>query len=304
MPRGFHDNVSPKKGSQGKRHNKGGSSKREQKVSYDELKVSIPSLSLSLQEAIDNEYSFASIWQYGCDVHNVVLKKKEKSDDKRDNRRLRWLKGVLNLKAAEPYILSKFEEIARSFVEQGYKVYELSMTTAERLIVGLGEAHYLETGIKLSKTYGIPYISGSTLKGMLRAFCEESDDVREAFIKKVFGEGGDKGRRGSVSFLDAYPEDIEPSSLFELDVINPHYSSYYSRGETPGDWMNPMPIFFLVLRPDVKFKGLVIVEELFDEEMRKLEDCLKEALKESGVGGKKALGYGLFKDVELKPLSG
>ena len=276
------------------RGNPGGANRRhDQQERQVGLEVSIHSLSLKLKEAKERGYSFAAIWQYGCDVNRVVLK-----GDEVKNVKLIWLKEILSLKAAKPYILNRFPDIASSFREQGYDVYELSMTTAERLIVGLGEAHYLETGIKLSKTYGVPYISGSTLKGMLRAFYDDNDDI----AKKIFGEGGDSGRKGSVVFLDAYPEVDEPSSLFEVDVMNPHYSGYYTGGEAPSDWMSPVPIFFLVLKPGVKFRGLLIIDGLSEKEIDDLEKKLKEALESRGVGGKKALGYGLFKGINMTSL--
>ena len=282
MPRYPRDNNSRRKGDRRRNSNdgQGGS-----------FKIFIPSLSMSLKEAIGEGYSFAGVWQYGCDIKVIF----------NTNKKLEWLKEVLKLKAVKPSLLNHLQEVAKSFKDQGYEVYELSMTTAERLIVGLGEAHYLETGIKLSKAYGIPYISGSTLKGAIRSFYEDLNGEKSPVTKKLFGEGGDKGKKGSISFLDLYPEEVEPSSLFEVEVMNPHYSKYYTGNEAPGDWMNPVPIFFLVVKPGIRFRGLVIVDEVSKEELDRFKIALREVLEERGVGGKKTLGYGLFKDIELKP---
>ena len=286
MPRYPHDRNFRREGDRRRNSNDG------QGASF---KIFIPYLSISLREAVEEGYSFAGVWQYGCDIYKVILK------DNKDNKKLEWLNEVLKLKAEKPYLLDHLQDIARSFKSQGYEVYELSMTTAERLIVGLGEAHYLETGVKLSKAYGLPYVSGSTLKGAIRSFYEDPNGEESPVTKKLFGEGGDKGKKGSISFLDLYPEEVEPSSLFEVEVMNPHYSKYYTGDKAPGDWMNPVPIFFLVVRPGVRFRGLVIVDGLSEEELDGLRTALKKVLKERGVGGKQTLGYGLFKDIELKP---
>jgi CRISPR-associated protein Cmr6 len=45
-----------------------------------------------------------------------------------------------------------------------------SLRTAERLAVGLGASHVLETGLTLDRNTGLPYIPGSTLKGIARAW--------------------------------------------------------------------------------------------------------------------------------------
>ena len=50
------------------------------------------------------------------------------------------------------------------------KECSFSAVTAERLIIGLGTDHVAETGLLLHHVYGLPYIPGSALKGITRAW--------------------------------------------------------------------------------------------------------------------------------------
>jgi len=45
-----------------------------------------------------------------------------------------------------------------------------TMNNVERLAAGLGASHVLETGITLDRNTGLPYLPGSTLKGLTRAW--------------------------------------------------------------------------------------------------------------------------------------
>lgn len=53
---------------------------------------------------------------------------------------------------------------------RGMEECAFSAVTAERLIIGLGTDHVVETGLLLHHVYGLPYIPGSALKGMARAW--------------------------------------------------------------------------------------------------------------------------------------
>lgn len=45
-----------------------------------------------------------------------------------------------------------------------------TLTTIERLVAGLGASHVLETGLTLDRNTGLPYLPGSTVKGLARAW--------------------------------------------------------------------------------------------------------------------------------------
>ena len=126
-----------------------------------------------------------------------------------------------------------------------------------------------------------------------------SEPLTVSELREIFGT---KDKEGSVVFLDALPlpESFRDWELLEWDIMNPHYGPYYQSGEPPGDWYNPTPIKFLVVKPDVWFlfglrksktctgncKGL----------LKKAEALLREALKNHGVGAKTSLGYGRFEE--------
>ena len=75
------------------------------------------------------------------------------------------------VKEASKEILSRFSLAQRSLEQQGYKFYgPLEAQVQWRLVVGLGLPSPLETGITLHHLYGIPYLPGSAIKGVTRAF--------------------------------------------------------------------------------------------------------------------------------------
>lgn len=163
-----------------------------------------------------------------------------------------------------------------------------------RLIVGLGGDHVLETNMTLHHIYGIPYIPGSAVKGVLRHWWLQEDfDNREGKALKdenflaLFG--GPK-QRGKVQFLDAYPD---PKVHFAMDIMNAHYPKYYGGTKPPTDSQNPVPINFLTVEQTTfRFAFLAKVPRLLNE----LKKRFKEALELKGIGAKTAVGYGYFRD--------
>ncbi|MGK0690554.1 MAG: type III-B CRISPR module RAMP protein Cmr6, partial [Aquificaceae bacterium] len=213
----------------------------------------------------------------------------------------------------------------------------------------LGATHIFETSITLHHIWGVPYIPGSSLKGVCRQVAfwklvEErklSKDDLEEFQKKFYGDlitddkeilkyqllFGTQGFKGLLLFLDAYPEiqDGSIKELFKLDIMNPHYSEYYGeKRDIPGDWENPVPVFFLTVKEEVSFRFVVLFDksrwevikekgipakegkrrQLANEEIEGVEEYMKsekfyediigQALEFYGVGSKTRLGYGLF----------
>lgn len=182
---------------------------------------------------------------------------------------------------------------------QGYSVKTLSLKTDYRLVIGLGSAHVLETGLVLHPVYGFPYIPSSSIKGLTRAYAERfgnaiSNDLREVFGSEDKDVVSENNREGRVIFLDGIPAKFPE---IEEDIMNPHYSEYYQGDKPPADYLNPVPIKFLTVAPGQKF-----VFSLFSKDNNLLEkaaDWLEKALLEMGAGGKTNVGYGYFvKDVE------
>jgi CRISPR-associated protein Cmr6 len=131
---------------------------------------------------------------------------------------------------------------------------------------------------------------------------------------------GTQGFKGLLVFLDAYPEVEAGKGIFELDIMNPHYTEYYTKDGIPGDWESPKPIVFLTVKKDIPFHFNVLIDEYrikeilndkdFPKEAKEIIEKWKsgnyselngtvkkwvsEALKEFGVGSKTRLGYGIF----------
>ncbi|MEV2675596.1 type III-B CRISPR module RAMP protein Cmr6, partial [Paenibacillus larvae] len=103
-----------------------------------------------------------------------------------------------------------------------------------RILLGIGGVTPYTTisAMTLHPVYGIPYIPGSSLKGVVRNYWlhEHLDGdlglgenaSRKVFFDKCFGTGADDEQlsSGKLIFLDAYP--VETYQIVK-DVQTPHY---------------------------------------------------------------------------------
>lgn len=200
-------------------------------------------------------------------------------------RRLRWLKPLL--------------ESDRARV--------LEVQAVSPCVLWLAAPSPLELGFCLHHTYGLPYLPGSGLKGLARAGMTRAlggsveEPPRE--VLQLFGEGGDEGHAGLVDFLDGIP--IEADCL-EPEVMSPHHPSYYQgKEEVPHDGEDPVPLYFLRIKPASRFEiALVGRRGASRRDLEKAEECLLQSLREMGLGGKTSSGYGLFGPPQPSPPSG
>jgi CRISPR-associated protein Cmr6 len=194
------------------------------------------------------------------------------------------------------------------FATRGIKLYCVDATVDWRLIIGLGSEHILETNMALHHIYGIPYIPGSAVKGVLRHwwfqvlqqdknFIDDEGKVDEIkalndpdFLDFLAVFGSQK-QRGEVQFLDAYPD--AEKVHFATDIMNPHYSKYYGGDQPPTDHQNPVPINFLTVE-NTTFRFAFLAKDRIP--LDKLKDRFQKALELKGVGAKTAVGYGYFRD--------
>lgn len=154
---------------------------------------------------------------------------------------------------------------------------------------GLGNEHPLENGFAFLSPYGLPYLAGSGVKGVLRRAAQELqllaqggwgnagtfrlqigkksvdlDAVEVLFgresgdldaVEALFGhESGDDGPlhvRGTLTFWDVLPQLAGDTLL--LDVMTPHQSHYLQDKEAPHDSGKLNPITFLTVPPDSAF---------------------------------------------------
>lgn len=185
------------------------------------------------------------------------------------------------------------------------KVESLKFSTDWRLIIGLGGESVYETSMTLHHIYGIPYIPGQAIKGVVRNFVinecfnSEEEALTDKGFCEIFGTSEDKGK---VIFFDVFPT-TKPK--IEPDIMNVHYPDYYRSTKLwPTDYQNPNPIFFLTVR-DTKFEFIIGIKEKENKEIKEGElvgypletakDWLEKTLRNHGIGAKTAVGYGLFK---------
>jgi len=251
-----------------------------------------------------------------------------------------FLEQVSKQKIEIPLELKAF-----NFQLEGFKeIFSGAIKNSSRLICGLGSGSVLETSITLDHTRGVPYIPGSSLKGICRSVAyarlvqdkKISFDKLEEFEEKFYGEldvddkdiltwqllFGAQNFKSLLLFIDAYP--VKDGQL-ELDIMNNHYAEYYQDKKAPGDWENPVPIFFLTVKENTAFKFNVFFDNWRWEKIKNeglkikkgkeeillnidhkavegkvkkenfIKEIIKEALENYGVGSKRNVGYGMFK---------
>jgi CRISPR-associated protein Cmr6 len=160
-----------------------------------------------------------------------------------------------------------------------------------RLSVGLGVEGVLETAITLHRTYGVPYIPGSALKGLAASY------AHRRLSKDAWGKGtpahntlfGDTDSAGYVTFFDALyaPGTGHENKPLWPDVITVHHPDYYQGNQPPADWDSPTPVPFLSATGD--YLLALAGDPRWVEAAYKI---LAAALREEGIGAKTSSGYG------------
>ncbi|MDD2466500.1 MAG: type III-B CRISPR module RAMP protein Cmr6 [Desulfobulbus sp.] len=186
----------------------------------------------------------------------------------------------------------------RNLVETTLHGASLSMQTSWRFVSGLGASHPYETGFIWHPTLGAPYLPGSSVKGLLRAWGKEWQQEQQEQIDKLFGS---ENSAGSLIVFDALPEKYPQ---LELDILNPHYQEYYADPKNPpADYCDPVPVFFLTVAPGQTFLFSLATRpgayEMKEDARKDVEtglELLKNALETIGAGGKTAVGYGLMQE--------
>ncbi len=210
-------------------------------------------------------------------------------------------------------------------------------TTMGPLTLHLARAAALENaGICLHPIYGFAYLPGSGLKGLARAYAETvwlpaQSDQSAAWrqIEDVFGWAPNPDRRqqvansyhpasvrrqddtdpkspevkaacGNIVFHDAWPERW-PRLL--VDIVNNHHPEYYQAAQVqhpPGDWEDPVPVYFLAVAPGETFTFPLSKRHhaVADDLLELARTWLLGGLCHLGAGAKTNTGYGAFKPAE------
>lgn len=188
-------------------------------------------------------------------------------------------------------------------------------------VSGMGYSHPLENGFSWHPVWGVPFLPGSGVKGLVRSWVEaweydedcQAKDQQEAKREQLLDWFGSvdkkaddpvKQHTGKVIFFDAIP--LNPVAL-TTDIMTPHMGKWYSEGgdikdvdrepdKVPADWHSPKPLYFLSAKaPEFLVSvaprnEVVAVEVDLDEVMR----CVECAFEWLGAGAKTAVGYGQF----------
>ena len=180
-----------------------------------------------------------------------------------------------------------------------------------RMVVGLGGDHVQETNMTLDHVYGIPYLPGSAFKGIVRSWViqeyfgndenlamrdtedGDSEDLRQKKkdFRAVFGS---QESAGKVQFLDVLPAS---GVHFEIDIMNPHFSTYYTGSAFPTDDQRLIQIYFSTLK-NTHFRFLILAKAAAPLQLAK--DWFTKAIANLGFGAKSAVGYGYFREIDDK----
>lgn len=225
---------------------------------------------------------------------------RNRAPENKDRGHLDWIKSVTNAPVGHAGRLDEFAG-RRERLAQLHGGRVLYACATARFVTGLGRAHPVDNGFAWHPTLGTPYLPGSGVKGVVRAWARRMAKPQE-LIDALLGKAPRRDASaevGRVAFLDAVP--TLPAQL-EADVMTPHYGAYYQRGEAPGDWLSPVPIVFLVAAAGLELQFPVLHTDrcgtpgTSDEELGTVMGWLEGALSDLGAGAKTAVGYGRFID--------
>lgn len=190
-------------------------------------------------------------------------------------------------------LLQTYQQRINHYVswQQGYgQLFQ----NVEPFVTGLGLPHPIENGMVWHHHLGVPYIPGSSVKGMLRAWLETWMDLDPETITDLLGSPHQVGK---IIFVDMIP--IHPVQL-RADIMTPHYQAYYSGSKQfPTENQNPIPIPFVTVSSGQKFSLSIVPEvEIQDELWIQIMTWLEEAFAVEGIGAKTAVGYGRFQPIK------
>lgn len=180
---------------------------------------------------------------------------------------------------------------------------------------GLGLKHPVENGFAFLSPYGLPYLAGSGVKGVLRRAAEELRDggeeegVTHTVIAALFGHEERRGslppdqkerraaHRGALTCWDVFP--VPPKGELFVEIMTPHFNHYLQGSDTPHDAGKPNPIPFLAVPAGSDFRFVITCEpgslgNAIEPAQWKdlLDKIIQHAFDWLGFGAKTSVGYG------------
>jgi len=166
-------------------------------------------------------------------------------------------------------------------------------TTYPGLILGSGNAHELPgikgqaiLGFSFDYTSGLPIISGSSIKGVLRSAFKHTDYIKEYLDDSIDVTGLEKEIFDNRDiFFDA--NIIEADGLSKIlgdDFLAPHGEDLLK---------NPVPLRFIKVLPNITFRFDFELNDGVISKSSKLK-LFQNILDDLGLGAKTNVGYGKF----------
>ncbi len=238
-----------------------------------------------------NNRSCDALWTTHDINYRVAGKDKEERAFKDENK-VSALKEAQAINAADKKVMQSIQTrqqagFASVLPHEGIL---LAARATAPFTTGLGNEHPLENGFAFLNPYGLPYLPGSGVKGVLRQAARElasgewgenhgwsaeknieitlgKNVIRIALLDILFGlesQDGDKQHlRGALTFWDVIPQ-IEGNSL-TVEIMTPHQSHYYQQKSdrksgnsiSPHDSGSPNPLSFLTIPPGSNFSFFI-----------------------------------------------
>jgi len=238
-----------------------------------------------------NNRSREALWTTHDINYRVTGKDKEERAFKDENK-VSALKEAQAINAADKKVMQSIQTrqqagFASVLPHEGLR---LEAQATAPFTTGLGNEHPLENGFAFLNPYGLPYLPGSGVKGVLRQAARElasgewgnshgwsaeknieitlgKNVIRISLLDVLFGlesQDGDKQHlRGALTFWDVIPQ-IAGNSL-TVEIMTPHQSHYYQQKSdrksgdsvSPHDSGSPNPISFLTVPPGSNFSFFI-----------------------------------------------
>jgi len=192
------------------------------------------------------------------------------------------------------------------------QVLAAALPEAQRLVIdavstapfatGLGLEHPVDNGFAFLSPYGLPYLAGSGVKGVLRQAAKELRDdgdaaITQSLIDLLFGQElpDAKALRGVLTCWDVFPQPF--AGQLAVEIMTPHFGDYYQGKGTPHDAGKPNPIPFLAIPARSDFRFVITCDPArlpagCTEWKATMTRIVEHAFAWLGFGAKTAVGYG------------
>jgi CRISPR-associated protein Cmr6 len=235
-------------------------------------------------------------------------------DESRKTFLRRFVEGYERLRSRyQPALTARLQSLDRTFGDG--REYQARW----RFVTGVGSEHPLENGFTFHRLLGVPFFSGSTVKGLARAAARlsgvDKDDELRLFGSEAPRDSDERlaTKSGGVVFLDALPVTWPELGVDLINNHRPTWTALLNAGGTdlgPAERASaagledPVPVVFLAVEPGVKLRFWIKARPgsgLAQGDLDRVWECLELGLRYLGIGAKTAVGYGRFAAGDLTP---